>query len=287
MDIIPILILAQQGLKARGLYTGEIDGNIGKASTAALNKIFELQRTGWDPRRKALAFAQMELNKHGADLVVDGLWGNASINAWNDYIKEATPLTPDVHKIIPPSGGGIVPGITYDPHWNVSSFGPLSAKGVVLHRTTGYFNTGDYAVGKWGHYNGPKTKGRSLGFHFLIGKDPKQSIQFVPINKLVNHVKHWSSAYIGIELSGDVGQYKDGYLHGKDPLTEWQLTETARILKWINSVTGIPLVEVTHATMMHQTGVFNGLVGHRDLTNNDHADSPRKDCWAKLMDRLS
>jgi N-acetyl-anhydromuramyl-L-alanine amidase AmpD len=37
---------------------------------------------------------------------------------------------------------------------------------------------------------------------------------------------------------------------------------------------------------MHSVGVFRGLVGHRDLTKNDHADSPNKKDWERILTEL-
>jgi hypothetical protein len=219
-------------------------------------------------------------------LKVDGLWGPKSTRRLTSYLSRgsATPVPAPV----PPAAtdSAILPNITYDPHWNVAAFPQFRPKGIVLHRTAGYFSTGDYAVGKWGHYNGPRTKGQTLGFHFLVGKNSGEIIQFVPADRRVNHVKYWSPHYLGIEISGDVGLYRDGYFYG-EALTDWQIEMTAKICHWVGKLHNIPMVEVAHERQMHTVGIFEGLVGHRDLSRNDHADSPQKADWAKIMSAIA
>jgi hypothetical protein len=47
------------------------------------------------------------------------------------------------------------------------------------------------------------------------------------------------------------------------------------------------MVEIEHqSAMFQQSTAFHGLVGHRDLSGNDHADSPNKNDWAKIMNLL-
>lgn len=278
-----VLKKAQEILRDRGYYCGKIDGDIGKLSATATAKLVEFQRTNWDARRKCLGLVQAFLNAVSPSLgspplFVDGLWGPQSTRRWTAFLTRTGTPSEDKRDSAP----AIMPKVTYDPHWNVAAFPKYQPTGIVLHRTTGYFNTGDYKVGKWGHYNGPATKGRSLGFHFLVGKNPGQIIQFVPADQRVNHVKAWSANYLGIELSGDVGLSRDGYVYG-EALTDWQIEMTAKICKWAGKLHGIPMTEVAHAREMHTVGVFHGLVGHRDLSRNDHADSPNKADWAKIM----
>jgi hypothetical protein len=284
-----IMKKAQEILRDRGYYTGAIDGDIGRLSTAATAKLVEFQRTNWDARRKCHGLVQAFLNAVSPSLgspplLVDGLWGPKSTRRWTAYLAK-TGAPPAPTPVAAATGSAIMPKVTYDPHWNVAAFPTFQPTGIVLHRTAGYFDTGDYAVGKWGHYNGPKTKGQSLGFHFLVGKNPGQIIQFVPADKRVSHVKAWSAHYLGIEISGDVGLYGDGYLRG-EALTDWQIEMTAKICKWAGKLHGIPMTEVAHQSQMHTVGVFHGLVGHRDLSRNDHADSPNKADWAKIMTEI-
>lgn len=270
----------QKKLKKDYGYEGPINGEVDVATGHALNRIFELDRTGWDRSRKANAVAQMLLNDDGAKLVVDGIWGHKSQSAW----AKATGATAPVPLSAVP-GSGWMPGLIHDPRWNVDDLPDYAPKGIVLHRTAGHYATGDYSVGKWGHSGGITKKGKSLGFHVLIGKEQNQVIQFVPSTKRVNHVKAWSGHFFGIELSGDVGMWKDGYVNG-EPLTAWQIETVVKVIKWVAGMHGIPKVECTRHDEMHKMGVFDGLVGHRDLTSNDHADSPNKADWATIMSKL-
>ncbi|MCG8602885.1 MAG: N-acetylmuramoyl-L-alanine amidase [Verrucomicrobiales bacterium] len=222
------------------------------------------------------------MNSKGATLEIDGLWGTRSQNAWEKYgpngQSSGAPQTP--------TSSGWMPNINHVPRWNHSSRPALNAKGIVLHRTAGYFSTGDYAVGKWGNYRGQSHKGSSLGFHFLLGEEEGEWIQFCSIKKHVSHVRVWSSHYVGIEFSGDVGQYRDGYKYGED-LTDWQIKKGVQIIKWITGQLGIPRDELQHQSKMFQhDSVFHGLLGHRDLSGNTHADSPNKGDWARIMGEL-
>ncbi len=274
---------AQVGLKKFFGYKGKIDGLIGRKSETALNKIHWINSTGWDRERKAIAYAQFRLNAEGAKLKIDGLWGSKSKKAWIKHGPGSGNTAPGPET---PTSSGWMPGVQHVPRWNHSSRPTFAAKGIVLHRTAGHFDTGDYAVGKWGNYRGRSHKGSSLGYHFLIGKNDGEVIQFCSIKRHVAHVRKWSRSYVGIEFSGDIGQYRDGYKHGED-LTTWQINTGVKVIKWITKQLNIPRVEVTHQSSMFKLNtVFNGLVGHRDLSGNTHADSPNKGDWKKIMDAL-
>ena len=83
-----------------------------------------------------------------------------------------------------------------------------------------------------------------------------------------------------------MGQGNDGFKFG-EPLTEWQLKTGVKVIKFITNKLNIPRVEVSHKSQMfQQSTAFHGLVAHRDLDGNDHADSPRKADWKKITDAL-
>ena len=273
---------AQKGLRDFFRYTGKIDGVIGRQSETSLNRIHFVANTGWDRERKALAYVQFRLNSKGEKLTIDGLWGAKSANAWKKHHGSGPP---------PPKGKGLMPTsvvkeIIHDLRWNHSSRPTLNPVGIVLHRTAGYFKTGDYKAGKYGNPRGSSAPWKSVGFHFLVGKELGEIIQFCSINKHVSHVKKWAASYVGIEISGDVGQYKDGLIHG-EPMTDWQLETVAKIVDWISKEKNIPLVRINHKKQMFQESkAFHGLLSHRDLDGNDHADSPNNADWKELMRRL-
>ena len=276
----------QRGLKKNFKYTGPIDGDIGRGSEAALNRVRGLKDSGWHRSRKAKAFAQILLNESGAGLGVDGLWGSKSDQAWLKYgpnkKKKKNPSTISNSGI---SGDGWMPGVVHDPRWNHSSCPALRAGGIVLHRSAGHYGTGDYNAGKWGNASHSSTgkKGTTLGFHFLIGKNEGEVIQFCSIHKKVSHVKRWASSYVGIEFSGDIGQWKDGLVNGED-LTKWQLDVGIEMINWICGELGIPKKRIKHNNKMFQLDEpFKGLLAHRDLSGNNHADSPNKSDWKKIM----
>lgn len=272
---------AQIGLRDHFGYKGDIDGLIGRKSESSLDRIPWVNKL-WGKERKAYAYVQFRLNSKGARLTIDGIFGKKSVTAWNKIIGG---VKTKLSKIpIPRLDSGFMPEITHDPRWNHNSRPELKAVGIVLHRTAGHFATGDYNVGKYGHYSGSR-KGNSLGFHFLVGKKEGESIQFCSIDKKVSHVRKWAGSYIGIELSGDIGQYKDGLTHGEN-LTDWQIEEVARIISWVCKKLDIPITQIKHEKKMFQHNTpFHGLLAHRDLNGNTHADSPNKKDWDKIIQK--
>ena len=283
-----IYLFVQKELTSRGLFAGDLDGDIGDSTVVALDKIPDVKKTKFGPERKAVAFLQIFLNEKAREkgldrvLVVDGKFGTITENSYRAHTGAAGNV---------PSLGADqywMPGITHDPRWNADTrpyFHPKPT-GIVLHRTAGYYKTGDYKVGKFGNSNGPAQKGNSLGFHFLIGKEPGEIIQFLGIDRQIAHVKAWADHYVGIEISGDVNMWQDGYLNGED-LTDWQFTTVIQVIRFIQEIyPGIPSIAPTDRSRMHSVSVFNGLVGHRDLSKNDHADSPNKKDWERILAEL-
>lgn len=259
-----VIKIAQKYLQKKELYKGNIDGIISSKTKAALQNLPSLTRqTDYE---KCIAIIQSELG-----VTVDGVWGPETEGAFQKH-----------YGLLP---GSWMPEIRHVRRWNERSLPKMQPKGIVLHRTTGYFSTGDYAVGKWGNSWGPKKKGKMLGFHFLVGKNKGELIQFVPINKRVNHVKAYSSSYIGIEISGDVKQYRDGRLYG-EPMTEWQKQTVLEIIRYCCETKNIPTRFCQHVKKMHTMGVYRGIVGHRDLKLNDHADSPNVQDWEEMSLQL-
>lgn len=92
----------------------------------------------------------------------------------------------------------------------------LKPTAVVVHRTYGRWS-GDYNIGKNGRREGKTIA--PIGFHFLVGKDEGQWVQFYDTEVVCNHAAGANSWAVGIEISG----------RNEDPLTDWQV----RALRWI------------------------------------------------------
>lgn len=276
----PLLQYAQKGLADNFRYTGPIDGVINAKCADRLQTIHFIDPL-WDPDRMAIAYAQFRLNTlEGESLKVDGLLGKKTNRAWARTIGQGQSLPHDDDSSDLP---GWMPGVQRVPRWNHQARPSLNPTSIILHRTAGHFATGDTACGKWGHPNGPRRKGVTLGFHFLVGKNRGEAIQFCSIKKRVSHVRRHSAKSIGIEISGDIGQYRDGLIHG-EALTEFQVQEVARICLWAGAESGVPMVRISHdKRMFTHNGKHAGLLAHRDLTGNTHADSPNHDDWKAIM----
>jgi hypothetical protein len=101
-----------------------------------------------------------------------------------------------------------VPGIPFDPGKHPQ--GPLAPTAIVLHRTYGAFGKDGYrsayAIGKNGR------GGTGIGFHFLIGKNAGQVVQFYDTAVEAAHAKGANSWSVGIEFDGV----------NEDVLTDWR-----------------------------------------------------------------
>ncbi len=135
--------------------------------------------------------------------------------------------------------------------------GALRPTGVVLHRTYGSLTQdqyrGAYNIGKNGR------GGVGIGFHFLIGKNEGQWIQFYDTNVKCAHAKGANSWAIGIEF--------DGVNEG--PLTDWQVRAGAWILAQINHAHGISLDRYTTQGPRRK---INGCLPHSLVPGSNHTD---------------
>lgn len=145
-----------------------------------------------------------------------------------------------------------MPWFTGCPSDPVPPKGSLDPIAVTLHRTIGQW-PGDYSVGK----------NEGL-FQFLIGQDDGQWVQFMDTNSVAYHCNGSNFKSFGIELSGQNGE----------PLTAWQIARLGDILRWANTVHGIPLVyqdpAVTPAASIHvNDGNFRGVISHVSVQTDD------------------
>ncbi|NBW13042.1 MAG: N-acetylmuramoyl-L-alanine amidase [Caulobacteraceae bacterium] len=156
-----------------------------------------------------------------------------------------------------------VDGIPYDQ--GVWDRGPINPHAIVLHRTYGAW-AGDYSVGKFGR--GPNDPDKS-GFHFLIGKEPGQVVQFYDTGSRANHCAGANFWAIGIEFTGT----------NDEPLTDWQVQQGDLIVHAINRVHGIPLdfydgpdrVSDWHGVLSHRWVATEPQYQHHDLvTRSDY-----------------
>lgn len=117
-----------------------------------------------------------------------------------------------------------MPGIPYDPGvWPRGNLTPVAG---ILHRTIGHW-AGDYNIGK--HGRGP-TDPDMTGFHFLIGQNKDQWVQFYSTIVRCNHAAGANTWAIGIEFSGQ----------NFEPLTPWQLDRGAAVIQWVSATHMIP-----------------------------------------------
>ena len=78
--------IAQESLKNKGLYHGDIDGIAGDGTKSALEKISGLDPQ-WSLTRKINGFIQLLCLENGIDPGdIDGYWGQQSDSAFNQYL---------------------------------------------------------------------------------------------------------------------------------------------------------------------------------------------------------
>lgn len=137
-----------------------------------------------------------------------------------------------------------MPNIPHDP--GEYPLGSLSPTAVVLHRTIGSW-PGDYGVGKHGR------DGEPIGFHFLIGRDYLQIVQFYSTETKCAHAAGANSWSVGIEFSGQNSDVQ--------PLSDWQIAAGGDVLRWITATHGIPLTYYDGPRVTSWSGVLN----HRNV----------------------
>ena len=144
--------------------------------------------------------------------------------------------------------------------------GPLHATAVVLHRTYGTLD-GDgfrsaYNIGKNGR------GGVGIGFHFLIGKNEKQWVQFYDTGIEAAHAKGANSWAIGIEF--------DGVNEG--PLTDWQVKAGAWIIAVLTRENGIPCTYYEGPRKR-----VDGFLSHVSVPTSTHTDLITREDWDRMM----
>lgn len=148
---------------------------------------------------------------------------------------------------------GKMEGVPYDQgaHIGTGNYGPVVAG--ICHRTQGNWG-GDYHIGKFS--SGPPD---FSGFHFLIGKDFGQWVQFYDTSTKCNHARGANEWAIGLEFSGNTGQ----------PLNYWQLIAGAKIIQWSSSLHRIPQEWYSGSRI----GKGRGWRGHVSVLGSDHTDT--------------
>jgi hypothetical protein len=128
---------------------------------------------------------------------------------------------------------------------------------VVLHRTYGSLTKdgykGAYNIGKNGR------AGVGIGFHFLVGKNEGQWVEFYDMLTKCAHAKGANTWAIGVEF--------DGVNEG--PLTDWQIRAGAWILAGINNAIGIPIDRYTIGGPRRK---INGPLPHSLVPGSNHTD---------------
>jgi len=129
--------------------------------------------------------------------------------------------------------------------------GPLDPIAIVTHRTYGAWG-GDYSVGKQGI------------FHFLIGKNDGNWVQFAPTDVVQYHCNGANFTAVGIEIEGT----------NEDDLTPWQSARLGDVLQWLHATHGIPLDyldpnSVAPASVHVNDGNFRGVISHVSVMTDD------------------
>lgn len=151
-----------------------------------------------------------------------------------------------------------VTGVPFDPARKTN--GSLNPYAGVLHRTYGAWQ-GDYSVGK----NAPG----GTSFHFLVGKEDGQWVQFADTNAKCGHAPGANSSSIAIEFTG----------RNEQPLTEWQKRAGAWIIAATSSHHGIPL---TYYDGQRRT-VVSGWTNHASVAGSDHSDRVTPGDWEQML----
>ena len=144
--------------------------------------------------------------------------------------------------------------------------GVFKPTAIILHRTYGKWS-GDYNIGKNGRREGKTIA--PIGFHFLIGKDEGQWVQFYDTAVKCNHAAGGNSWAIGIEISG----------RNEDPLTDWQVRALRWILTAVCDAHDIP-------KMYTDTGArrrLNLCMPHALVPGSTHTDKITRADWDRVF----
>ena len=152
-----------------------------------------------------------------------------------------------------------MPDIPYDQ--GSESQGALNPTAVILHRTYGSWN-GDYSVGVG-------TGRPGIGFHFLVGKEAGQWVQFYDTRTKCSHAKGANSWSVGIEFTGK----------NEEALTAWQLEAGGKIVRWLSGDVGIPLDAYYDGPRKGQSSEYRG---HRTVADSDHTDYITREDFDKM-----
>jgi hypothetical protein len=153
-----------------------------------------------------------------------------------------------------------MPGIPFDQ--GSEAQGSLSPTAVILHRTYGSW-AGDYSVGVG-------TGRPGIGFHFLVGKQPGNWVQFYDTRTKCSHAAGANSWSVGIEFEGK----------NEQPLTDWQIDAGGQIVRWLAGDVGIPLDAFYHGARKGQSREFRG---HSTVADSDHTDYITRSDFDKMV----
>lgn len=146
--------------------------------------------------------------------------------------------------------------------------GSLRPTAIVLHRTYGTLNgdgyNGAYVIGKNGR------GGVGIGFHFLVGKNEGQWVQFYDTNVKAAHAKGANSWAVGIEF--------DGVNEG--PLTDWQVRAGAWIISCVTEEHQIP-----RSYYNASRAKVNGVLPHSSVPGSDHTDMVTRADWYRMSEK--
>lgn len=144
--------------------------------------------------------------------------------------------------------------------------GVFKPTAIVLHRTYGRWS-GDYNIGKNGRREGNTIA--PIGFHFLIGKDEGQWVQFYDTAVKCNHAAGGNSWSIGIEISG----------RNEDPLTDWQMRALRWILTAVCDAHGIPKTYTDSGARRR----LNHCMPHALVPGSTHTDKITRADWDRVF----
>lgn len=151
-----------------------------------------------------------------------------------------------------------VPGVPYD---QGSTHGPLNPIAICLHRTYG---------GWVGSYGVPKGS-TGIGFHFLVGRDVGQWVQFADTSQKCWHAAGGNSWSVGVEFVGV----------NEDRLTDWQVTAGAQVIDAVCRHHHIPLVCMNPGAGRPPPSA--GVRHHANVPGSNHTDFVQMADWQRLV----
>lgn len=160
-----------------------------------------------------------------------------------------------------------MPGIPHDQ--GTCPQGTIRPLGVVAHRTYGSWG-GDYSVGKGS--NPP------VGFHFLVGKQTGQWVQFYDSTTRCAHAgtnANGNDISVGIEVEGTNGE----------PMTPWQVDRVRDIVSWLKLTHNIAL-EYRFSTA-HDLRADHGYIPHSAVKGAEHSDYWTLDDWNRITSGMT